>query len=74
MLPMQSVKVMVVSFNLLILVRNVVYGEHDNIDFMKFPIEILLEIVISFLCVSIGVISKYSNFEDIYVDKQNVEK
>jgi hypothetical protein len=59
---------------LLKVVRSSIYGEYNNIDFLKMPIEILFEIFLSFLLVAIGVINEYCNFEEIYTDKQNVEK
>lgn len=50
------------------------YGPHNNIDFMKFPIEILLEIILSFLMVSIGSIIENCKLEEIHVDHQSIEK
>jgi hypothetical protein len=41
---------------------------------MKMPVEVLFEIFLSFLLVAIGIINEYCNFEEIYTDKQNVEK
>jgi hypothetical protein len=41
---------------------------------MKFPVEILIQLFLSFLLVAFGSISTYCKFENIYTDKQNVEK
>jgi len=41
---------------------------------MKFPVEILIEIILSFILVSYGSLLEYSNFEEINVEKQCPEK
>ncbi len=40
----------------------------------NFPIEILIEIILSFLFVNLGALFEYGKFEEIYIDKQNSEK
>ena len=41
---------------------------------MKFPLEILIEIIISFLCVTLGALFEYAKFEEIYIENQHIDK
>ena len=51
-----------------------IYNESYSIDFSKFPIEILLEMIISFLFVTLGSLFEYGKFEEIYIAQQKSEK
>ena len=57
-----------------ILDKNLFYNESNIIDFNKFPLEILLEMIISFLFITLGSLNEYANFEEIYIDKQKSDK
>lgn len=50
------------------------YNENESLDYKNFPIEILVEMIISFLLVTFGSLFEYAKFEEIYFDKQNKEK
>lgn len=54
--------------------RNSIYNENNSVNLNNFPIEILIEIIISFLFVNLGALFEYGKFEEIYIDKQNSEK
>ena len=54
--------------------RNSIYNENNSVNLNNFPIEILIEIILSFLFVNFGALFEYGKFEEIYIDKQNSEK
>ena len=54
--------------------RNSIYNENNSVNLNNFTIEILIEIIISFLFVNLGALFEYGKFEEIYIDKQNSEK
>jgi hypothetical protein len=54
--------------------RNSIYNENNSVNLNNFPIEILIEIILSFLFVNLGALFEYGKFEEIYIDKQNSEK
>ena len=72
MLLMQYQKVR--FYYVMFLDKNAFYNTQNAIDFTKFPIEILIEIVISFLCVTMGSLFEYAKFEEIYFDNQPGDK
>lgn len=42
-------------------------------DYKKFPIEVIIEMIVSFLMVTFGALFEYAKFEEIYFDKQKPE-
>ena len=54
--------------------RNSIYNENNSVNLNNFPIEIFIEIILSFLFVNFGALFEYGKFEEIYIDKQNSEK
>ena len=46
------------------------YNEEGQIDLQKFPLEIIIELIISFLLIIYGSLFEYVHLEEIYKDKQ----
>lgn len=54
--------------------KNHFYNANNAIDFTIFPIELIVEMSISFLLVILSSLVEYSNFDEIYYDKQLPDK
>ena len=50
------------------------YNEEAKVDLNKFPLEIIIELVISFLLIIYGSLFEYVHLEEIYKDKQKRNK
>ena len=56
--------------NFIIIVKSWLYNEEGQIDLNNFPLEIIIELIISFLLVIYGSLFEYVHLEEIYKDKQ----
>ena len=52
------------------IVKSWLYNEEGQIDLNNFPLEIIIELIISFLLVIYGSLFEYVHLEEIYKDKQ----
>ncbi len=50
------------------------YNEEGQIDLQKFPLEIIIELIISFLLIIYGSLFEYVHLEEIYKDKQKLNQ
>ena len=50
------------------------FNSESQIDYKNFPIEIIIELIISFLLIIYGALFEYVNLEEIYKDKQKLSK
>ena len=63
-----------VRYYCLLIDRDLIFLRENNFNLYKFPLETLIEILISFTLVVFGSIKEFLNFEVIYVNKQAPEK
>ena len=56
--------------NFIIIVKSWLYNEEGQIDMKSFPLEIIIELIISFLLIIYGSLFEYVHLEEIYKDKQ----
>ena len=52
------------------IVKSWLYNEEGQIDLKNFPLEIIIELIISFLLIIYGALFEYVHLEEIYKDKQ----
>ena len=60
--------------NFIIIVKSWLYNEEGQIDMKSFPLEIIIELIISFLLVIYGSLFEYVHLEEIYKDKQRINQ
>ena len=56
--------------NFISIVKSWLYNEEGQIDLKNFPLEIIIELIISFLLIIYGSLFEYVHLEEIYKDKQ----
>ena len=56
------------------IVKSWLYNSEGQIDFKNFPIELIIELIISFLLIIYGALFEYVHLEEIYKDKQKLNK
>ena len=56
--------------NFIIIVKSWLYNEEGQIDLNNFPLEIIIELIISFMLIIYGALFEYVHLEEIYKDKQ----
>ena len=56
--------------NFIYIVKSWLYNEEGQIDLKNFPLEIIIELIISFLLIIYGALFEYVHLEEIYKDKQ----
>ena len=59
---------------MILLDKSSFYTEHNTINIQKFPLELLLEALISFLSVTLGALYTYATYDEIYISSQKSEK
>ena len=57
-----------------IIVKSWLYNEEGEINFLNFPLELIIELIIGFLLVTFGSLFSYVDLEEIYKDKQKTNK
>ena len=60
--------------NFIIIVKSWLYNEEGRIDMKSFPLEIIIELIISFLLIIYGALFEYVHLEEIYKDKQRINQ
>ena len=60
--------------NFIIIVKSWLYNEEGQIDMKSFPLEIIIELIISFLLIIYGALFEYVHLEEIYKDKQRINQ
>ena len=60
--------------NFIIIVKSWLYNEEGQIDMKSFPLEIIIELIISFLLMIYGALFEYVHLEEIYKDKQKINQ
>ena len=58
------------NINFIIIVKYWLYNEEGQIDLNNFPLEIIIELIISFMLIIYGSLFEYVHLEEIYKDKQ----
>ena len=56
--------------NFIYIVKSWLYNEEGQIDLNNFPLEIIIELIISFMLIIYGSLFEYVHLEEIYQDKQ----
>ena len=56
--------------NFIYIVKSWLYNEEGQIDLNNFPLEIIIELIISFMLIIYGSLFEYVHLEEIYKDKQ----
>ena len=60
--------------NFIYIVKSWLYNEEGQIDLNNFPLEIIIELIISFMLIIYGSLFEYVHLEEIYKDKQKRNK
>ena len=56
------------------IVKSWLYNEEGQIDLNNFPLEIIIELIISFLLIIYGALFEYVHLEELYKDKQRINQ
>ena len=55
---------------IIFIVKSWLYNDEGETDLKNFPIELIIELIISFLLIIYGALFEYVHLEEIYKDKQ----
>ena len=69
-IKVKIIKTNIIQTNFIYIVKAWLYNEEGQIDLNNFPLEIIIELIISFMLIIYGSLFEYVHLEEIYKDKQ----